>query len=397
MDYLKDSKAAGRHLMPDLVRVIALMGIAVVNVGLIAYPMMSGYLDGGFKSSVDEAAFWGVNALFTFKSYTLFSFMFGVGFAYQMQSAQKHGAQFGSRYTRRIIGLLVLGVFHIAFLFQGDILVMYGVLGAVLYLFRNTKVKTLLRWGIGLLALQIFIMLAGAGMMKLGQVYAPDEMAQELQTMQIGAAHANEVFGDGTFVQSIMLRLSEYGQTIAWMIPIQGPGIFAFLLFGLAAVRSDIIANPGAQLWRKFRRIALPIGLIGSILGATLVLAGDNMMDPKMMLGMAIIAAASPFSTAGYLGLIAKWAGRPLNRFTNFMARGGTATLSAYLLQSLILSLVFNNYGLGLFGQLGAAACTAIAFGTALFTIIFASLWRTKFKHGPFEAILRRWTYLGKR
>jgi len=397
VDYLEDSKAAGRHLMPDLVRVIALIGIAVVNVGLIAYPMTSGYLDGGFQSGADEAAFWGVNTLFTFKSYTLFSFMFGVGFAYQMQSAQKHRAQFGSRYARRIIGLLVLGIFHIAFLFQGDILAIYGVLGALLYLFRNTKVKTLLRWGASLLVLQIFILLAMAGMMKLGQVYAAEEMAQEIQTMQLSVGHANAVFGNGTFAQSIILRLSEYGQTIGWLILIQGPGIFAFLLFGLAAVRSDIIANPSAQLWSKFRRIALPIGLIGSILGATLVLAGDNMMDPKMMLGMAIIAAASPFSTAGYLGLIAKWVGRPMSGFTNFMARGGTATLSAYLLQSLILSLVFNNYGLGFFGQLGAAACTAIAFGAALFTIVFASLWRTKFKHGPFEAILRSWTYLGTR
>lgn len=66
-------------------------------------------------------------------------------------------------------------------------------------------------------------------------------------------------------------------------------------------------------------------------------------------------------------------------------------------MQGLILSLIFNAYGFGLFEQVGAAGCVAIAFGVALFTVIFASLWRTKFKRGPLEYVLRGWTYLGAR
>lgn len=38
------------------------------------------------------------------------------------------------------------------------------------------------------------------------------------------------------------------------------------------------------------------------------------------------------------------------------MVRAGGASLSAYLLQALLLSLVFMGYGGGLIGQLGAAA-----------------------------------------
>ena len=45
-----------------------------------------------------------------------------------------------------------------------------------------------------------------------------------------------------------------------------------------------------------------------------------------MMFGMAIIALASPFSTAGYLGLIAKWSLTPDGPFKTFCARGGTAS-----------------------------------------------------------------------
>ena len=82
MSYLQETKNAGRHIFPDLARAWALIGIALVNVGLFAWPgMKGGYAAGGLETGVDQAAFFGVNALFTMKSYTLFSFMFGVGFA----------------------------------------------------------------------------------------------------------------------------------------------------------------------------------------------------------------------------------------------------------------------------------------------------------------------------
>ena len=123
MSYLQETQDAGREIFPDLARAFALIGIALVNVGIIAYPFMTGYTGGGLETGADRAALIGVNALFLMKSYTLFSFMFGVGFAYQMASAEKRGIGFSGRYWRRLLGLLIFGFINIAFLFQGDILV----------------------------------------------------------------------------------------------------------------------------------------------------------------------------------------------------------------------------------------------------------------------------------
>ena len=92
MTYLEENQAAGREIFPDLARAWALFGIALVNVGVLAWPMMSSYHhEGAAPASLDTAAWFGVNALFLMKSYSLFSFMFGVGFAYQMQSAERRG------------------------------------------------------------------------------------------------------------------------------------------------------------------------------------------------------------------------------------------------------------------------------------------------------------------
>ena len=121
MNYTAETDAAGRHVLPDLARSFALIGIALVNVSVIAYPMMSGYLDGGLRSPADYGADFLVSALFLFKSYTLFAFMFGVGFAYQIMSAEKYGANFKAQYIRRILGLLAFGALNIVFLFAGDI------------------------------------------------------------------------------------------------------------------------------------------------------------------------------------------------------------------------------------------------------------------------------------
>ena len=95
------------------------------------------------------------------------------------------------------------------------------------------------------------------------------------------------------------------------------------------------------------------------------------------------------------MGWLAKWAAGPDSAVKTFLARGGTATLTAYLMQSIILSLIFCGYGFGLYGKIGAAGCIAIAAITGIFTICFASLWRAKYARGPFEYALRRFTYLG--
>ena len=400
MSYHEQTQQAGREILPDLVRSFALIGIALVNVGVLAYPMMLGYHDGGINSGADKAAIFGVYGLFLMKSYTLFAFMFGVGFAYQIASAQRRGSKFGAQYMRRIFGLLVLGLLHVALLFQGDILVMYAILGCLLYLFRNLKPKTLIKTAVGIYALQAAVIGLMAFGMSMGFKYAPDDMAEMTTEITKSAALSREVFGGGSFTEAVSLRFTEWSQVITFGMLMQGIGAFAFFLFGLAAVKSGIIANPSAPIYAKFRKVYLPIGLVGSAYAAWTLATAEQMMGPDMMFGMFLTALFSPFSTAGYLGLIAKWAERPLTdsmggKLKTFMARGGTATLTAYLLQGLLFSLIFNAYGLGQYTLHGAAMCTLIAFGVAAASLIFASLWRKKFERGPMEMLLRAWTYLG--
>lgn len=395
MTYLEQSQAAGRHIFPDLVRAFALFGIVLVNVAYFAYPGEITYHYGGLNSSLDNSAYFGVNALFLFKSYTLFSFMFGAGLAYQMMSAERRKVNFGPQYFRRIIGLLLIGVLHVTLGFVGDILIIYAVLGAILFLFRNRQIKTLIRWGIGLIILQIFIAFIFALGFYMGQAYEPESMTAMASEMQVVMDNAATVYKSGSFTEITAQRWADWKGYIGFASAYQAPGVLGFFLLGLAAVKSGTLNNPDAPIWTKARKIYLPLGLVISLIGAAIMHIASGPISAGGMLGMAVILLGSPFSSFGYLGWLAKWSAGPISRFKTFMARGGTSTLTGYLLQSLILSLIFCAYGLGFYGQISAAGCIAIAIVTGIITLSFSSLWRKKFTRGPIEYVLRSWTYWG--
>ena len=395
MTYLEETRAAGREIFPDLARAFALIGIALVNVAIFSHPMMTGYTD---LQGADQWAYFWVNSLFLLKSYTLFSFMFGVGFAYQMMAAERRSVGFAGRYWRRILGLLILGLLHVALAFQGDILVIYAILGCFLFLFRKSSAKTLIRWGIGLYAVQFLIVLLGLGFFWMGATFAPEQMAAEMETSAAAADAARQAFGEGSFADAAVQRFVDWSMVLVGGLFMQGIGAMAFFVFGLAAVRYEAISDPRKPIWKTFRRFFLPIGVAGSVWGGWLMASsGSGMMSVDMLAGMTVITLFSPFSTAGYLGLIAKWAEKPEGRIKIFLARGGTASLTAYILQSVIFSLIFNNYGLGLYDEVGAFVSIAIALVVGFGSIAVASLWRTRFSRGPLEVLLRGWTYLGAR
>ncbi|MEO1407288.1 MAG: DUF418 domain-containing protein, partial [Pseudomonadota bacterium] len=315
----------------------------------------------------------------------------------QIRSAERRGVTFSNLYWRRLFGLFALGALHGAFFFEGDILAIYAILGSALFLFRNASSETLLRAAIGLYMLQLVIFATLAGLIALGASLAPDEMAIELSAMEENAERARLVFGEGSFLKVAEYRFGNWTEVLGYGLFMQGIGALAFFLFGFAAVRLNTIAAPSARFWRRSRGVYLPIGILGSLWSAHIMAQSVSFFDPNMMLGLFLIVLFSPFSTAGYLGLIAKWAERPMGKIKLFLARGGTSSLTAYLLQSAILSFIFCGYGFGLYGKLGAATCIAIGLAVGVFSIIFTSLWRATFAQGPMEMLLRLWTYWGRK
>ncbi|MFN7055208.1 DUF418 domain-containing protein [Hyphomonas sp.] len=385
--------STGRALMPDLIRAFALFGIAAVNVMLFSQPMTTGFVDGGLDQPLDQAAFLGMTGLFLMKSYPLFSTMFGAGLAYQLYAAERAGAQFAPRYFRRMGALIGLGILHFIFFWIGDILLTYGLLGCILFAMRGTSPKTLVRVGIILIAVNTALMLSLGGLMLLGETYAPEQMVFDYSPMTEAALAA---LGAGSFADAAAWRASQLPMFLPTVLLTQGIATFGFFCFGLAAVKNGVIDNPDAPIWRLSRRVFLPIGLVGSFAGGWMLMQAPSSTGSQFMLGSGVVMAFSAFSSLGYAGLIASISTGEPGPIRRFLARAGSASLTAYLLQSVIFSLIFTAYGLGQYGQMTAGQAIGTAALVALASLVFTGLWRSFAARGPMEVLLRRVTYWGR-
>lgn len=387
-----------RDLMPDLIRAFALIGIVLVNVEAFSSGY-TGYSNAALDSALSQTTIWLVAGLFTMKSYSLFSMMFGAGLGYQLASSTRSSQGFSARYFRRMAGLLALGLLHAIFLFIGDILVSYAILGCFFFLFRNSSTRTLITWSAAFILFQTILLLAMSGALSVAENTTDPALMQITQKNQAREAEFgvfyDQIMAGGNFLDLAALRASVLTGMLGMIFMVQGIAAFGFFLIGLAFYQTGLLSAPSHPFWRLCRLVLFPIGLIASLSAARVFVNAENHSSAQALLGLGLIMAASTLSSLGYVGWIAKLCDRPSGPVLRFIARGGQATLSAYILQSVILCFVFLDFGLGLFGKLSGFEAVMIALATGILSLCFTSLWRKAFKRGPLEILLRRWTYLG--
>ncbi len=394
-----------RDPLPDLLRAFALIGIVLVNVELFAYGL-NGYSTSARETPLDMGLTVAVFGLFTMKSYSLFSMMFGAGLGYQLASARTAagdegaGRLFSGRYFRRMLGLFVLGLAHAIFLFSGDILVTYAVFGCLLFLFRNAGVKTLIFWGLCFIAFQALILFSltafffGLESLPEGAMRTAMYAAIDEETARLAAA--GDVFRDGSFWQIALARLSIYPVLLQSVPMTQGISALGFFLLGLAGQKRGWFTRSDLPLWKLSRYVFLPLGLLIALPAGWLFAQQPGHNTSGALLSIFLNMVASPLATFGFVGWLVKLSDFAHWPVLSFIARGGSASLSAYLLQSVLMCLVFLPFGLGLFGEIPVSQALLFAFGAGILSICFTSLWLKIFKRGPAEILLRRWTYLGE-
>ncbi|MCF4097323.1 DUF418 domain-containing protein [Maritalea mediterranea] len=363
-----------RALMPDYLRLFALFGIVIVNVQFIAFSVLDGFALPEDIATTDAVTLWLVNGLALLKSYSLFSFMFGVGLGFLLQSAARRHLSFGHIYRNRMLGLLLLGVLHGCLLFPGDILVVYAITGSILYLFKDWSVRRLVKTGVILLVLQLFLAVPA--------FLATPETPADIVLLE------RQIMTEGGFIDAVIFRVIGFAITLPIVLVAQGTSALGWFCLGLAAVKSGMIDKADHPLWQRARRFCLIPGVGLSLLGAGLWQWGPE------DIGMILTIFAAPISTIGYLGLIAALSTRPGPIMTRLLT-AGSSSLSVYLGQSIVLSTIFSSYGLGLWSQVDPLTATLIAIAVTLVLIIALTLWRARFKLGPFEWVLRGITYAG--
>ena len=376
-----------RQEFADELRGFALLGIIFVNAPFLGISA-EGFTADSVHAWYDRAAAFAVVAFAQAKFYLLFAFLFG----YSMHFIVKdEGVTSVRRFRRRLLGLGLLGIAHAALLFVGDILFLYAVLGLTLTWMRRLSDRMVLRVAVfaGIAWLLLLTSLPMAVMAEPGGSLSDEEWIVAGQAF-------NQAMREGGFIEATAARVSFWPLASSTIFLLNGLGVLGAFALGLVAGRRSLLARPELHrpLWQAGLRWGLSSGLCLGFLSAWLVVgpgAEVGSWGLRETAGIAIGFAGAPLLSWGYVSVLATIHASGMQTLAIFRP-AGRMSLSGYIGESLILSIVFCAYGLGLFGKLNAGALSALALGTWIVLDLLAKATQSRWASGPLENLLRRFS-----
>ena len=391
---------ADRIGLMDGLRGIALAGVFAINIDFFNRPLHAMGMGIDAAAGVDRIVAIAAAALVQGKFWVLFSLLFGMGFALMAQRAEAAGRPFTAGFLRRSVLLALFGALHIVLFWVGDILLIYAIAALLLLAFLRVRGNAL--WVVGGLLYLIptlLWMLFGFGIH-----FAPsdlrDAIAAEFAQIAAEGSAAAVVYASGDFAAITAQRLGDFRTLVLPNALFLLPTVLGVFLIGTWLVRSGRLADVAAQ-----RRFFVRLAVAGLALGAPLValsLAMGVDFDPVTGMGLATIAASvmmlgSLPLALGYLALFALLSlTGPGARVLAAFAPAGRMALTHYLMQSVIASLVFYGYGLGLAGEVGRAAQLGLVAAVFAAQVVFSHWWLARFRYGPMEWLWRAGTHLSR-
>ncbi|SDN24201.1 DUF418 domain-containing protein [Bacillus sp. OK048] len=329
---MKLTESTNRIDILDYLRGFALLGIILVNIlSLLAVKLPD-------LGSVDAAY---QRFLFLFvegRFYTLFSFLFGVGFYLFISRANAKGKNGYGLFLRRIAVLFILGWFHVTF-HPGEALTVYAVTGLLLLPFY--KVKKEINLGIGLL------LLVGLSIMAF-------KLFMVVPLMLLGITA-----GQYRLFEGLSGKLKK-------------AAIFTGIMFLLSLV----------GIINQFQHIpAQPFGFF------------EGGVDEQTYQFLSIGITIGPAVSALYVGLLILLLQFPfVQKLLSPLKSYGRMALTNYIFQTVFIYLA--GYAFNLFGSISYLQSLAVCISIYVIQLVFSVIWLRYFQFGPLEWIWRGLTYL---
>lgn len=389
-----------RYELLDTVRGIALLGVLLANMQWHSY---FGYLTETEQTLLPFSYF---NSALSFlmtmfvdgKFYAIFSLLFGIGFS--LIIIKKDGNKI---MPKRLAVLLLFGLVHSIFIWEGDILILYALLGLTLPLFNKMRNRALLITAFALLlspiALNSMRMMSDSSSLPEKAIYAKydalllDEYG--LQDTSDSTIAKWQKQGDWT----AKLQYNYAAMYYHWAYYIESnrvPKVLGMFILGLLIGRNKLFANTDDYLQplRKIRNIGLTLGIPASAYYAYQYKYVDN--PPAALEAFVYVFSVFPLAFA-YVAILTLF--YQSGRFTavfNHFANVGKLALTMYLTQSIIGSVLFHGVGLGLAADFAYLPILSFALMLFAMQMVVAGWWLKHYRFGPFEWVWRQLTY-GKR
>ena len=390
-------KTSERYVILDALRGFALLGICMANFPEFSlYTFLSPETVAAMPTAVvDRITRYLLYIFVDGKFYTLFSLLFGIGFSIIIRNAERKGTNGFRIFYRRMGMLLLFGFLHLMFIWSGDILMLYALLGMLLPLFRRVSDKKLLGWALFFLILPIAM--DGVCEMTHTNLALPFIHLQDTYCAKYGINEANFAYwlhdaeDYGTvfqfLVQGACVRMQEF------IIGNRYFKVLGLFLIGFYIGRHRVYADleGGRSLLVKVFRRGFTLGLPCSLLYAWSSMSGHPFGNTLHSVCYFISVYPLGFAyAAGLCLLYLKW---KEGSIWKWLAAPGRMALTNYIGQSVIGMFLFYGIGLGWGSTIGLWQTEVIVLAVFLFQMLFSRLWLSGFKFGPLEWIWRMLTY----
>ncbi|WP_324261413.1 DUF418 domain-containing protein [Altererythrobacter sp. H2] len=396
----------GRIGSLDFTRGIAVMGILAANIVAFGQPFSAYMYPAAFLTDHGESSNWLWIAQFVLidgKMRGLFTLLFGAGMYLFMEKAWARGA---SRWlqARRLFWLLLFGMFHFFFIWRGDILTYYALLGLGVLLCLGWSARTQLV--VGVLGYLVGALLYAAMLAPLHFIAETDfgkqpdysEMRSGLLAEQESILTEDQTDTDltvaGDYAGLTAHRFAAHGDEQLTNLLLFGFETFPLMLLGVGLFRIGFFSG------QLDRRRMLVWGWAGLLLGG-----GLHLLIGLWVKGigysyygtLAAFVGISPvprlMMVVGMAALLTVWAPTATGWLGQRVTAAGRAAFTNYLGTSIVMMFVFHGWALGLFGKLDRVGLYVVVALTCALMLAWSKPWLERFRYGPLDWLWRCLTY----
>jgi uncharacterized protein len=406
----------------DTLRGVAVLGILLMNILGFAYPFAASFdptVAGGTTGV--NLWIWAANTtLFEGKMRAIFSMLFGAGMLVLTSrlEARGRGADAADVYYRRLLWLLAFGLVHAYFIWWGDILFFYAVLGLFLFPFRRLASRSLIAAGVVLLligvgrglpnALDLRGVRAAAAAANAAaargetltdaQKRAQTTWQERLKAAKVGSEALDKEIAAyrGSYVEALRQRAGflASGQP-QWLYHYFVFDIGGMMLLGIGLLKAGVLsarvsarayaamALAGYGFGVPLAALAVSHDISSSFDPATVAMGSVMQAIARLPVALGHIAVVMLICRAGVL----RWITSPLGAV-------GQMAFSCYIAESVICTTLFYGYGLGWFARLERYQLYIVVVSVWAVLLIASPLWLARFTFGPLEWVWRSLTYL---
>lgn len=366
-----------RTAIVDILRGWGLLGVVIGNYVDFRYIGMEKWImkKGIFSQVISYTNLY----IFSAKSWTLLSILFGYGFAVLINNVAEKGKNPVLFFTWRMFILFILAFINSAF-WLGDILKDYAFLGLLLLLFYKSSPKTILRSSLALLLCVPFLM-----------AYI-NTIKQTLPNVQSTATYL-KLFYSGNWIDLFQFNLlgTYYQEMISLPYAVTVHVVmFALMLFGFYLQKINFF-NRLPEFKKLLKKIIIVTFILAIASGVLFEIAIHYKIKfPYFHPVFWIIINTMLFIASG-ISLL--YTNGKLKTLFEYFRVSGKMTLTNYMMQNILAAFLFSGIGLKIYNNLPYWFYFFLAISVFTIQLFISKWWLSKFNYGPVEWLWRVLSY----